>query len=121
MAAEASLLSSYFRRMGWLLAKAILFVEGDQDVGYFEIASTLYEQKNAKRLIGNDLAVISAGSGDDGGATAVSDRISFCHVAYASDRKQGYSIKHRIVGMFDNDAAGRKAKDEFLRYRRDYL
>lgn len=86
-----------------------IFVEGTTDVALFELAAKLEKEKTGIDLLGDNLAVIAAGEGDEGGASGVCrELVSFKNMA------KGYLLpsgrpKYRFVGLFDNDSAGRYA------------
>lgn len=86
-----------------------IFVEGTTDVALFELAAKLEKEKTGLDLLGDRLAIIAAGEGDEGGAKGVCrELVSFKNMAKGCLLPNGRQ-KYRFIGLFDNDRAGRQA------------
>ena len=86
-----------------------IFVEGTTDVRLFEFAAKLEKEITGFDLLGDRLAIIAAGEGDEGGARGVCrELVSFKNMAKGCLLPNGRP-KYRFVGLFDNDRAGRQA------------
>ncbi len=86
-----------------------IFVEGTTDVTLFELAAKVEKERTGIDLLGDRLAIIAAGEGDEGGAKGVCrELVSFKNMAKGCLLPNGRP-KYRFVGLFDNDSAGRQA------------
>ncbi|CVI20288.1 conserved hypothetical protein [Agrobacterium fabacearum CFBP 5771] len=99
----------YAASLGWSLARNNVIVEGTSDVEYLTCASNLYEHKQGRPLLDNDLAIVAAGQGDDGGVDGVNRRLSFFRQLADGDRDETGVLRHRFFGLFDKDTAGKGA------------
>lgn len=91
----------------WNLKKRSVMVEGDNDVVYFELAAKLYFEKTRLALIGDDLSIFSAGTGDQGGTTAIFDEYPSLMNIIRTDIDQNGKTLFRVIALIDNDIAGR--------------
>jgi hypothetical protein len=109
MNAPGELVRNYATLQGWRFAEAFVMVEGDSDVEYFSLASAIYFQKTGRELVGARLSVVSAGSGDHGGADGV--QREFPVLRRISDLDVTPRLKRvcRAVALLDCDAAGKRA------------
>lgn len=81
-------------------------VEGDRDVRYFELAARLYHDKYGCSLLGKDLSIFSAGTGDKGGTSGIHEELPTLLKLIETDCDlQGKKI-FRVVALLDNDRAG---------------
>lgn len=86
-----------------------VFVEGTTDVDLFQLAARLERERTGFDLLGEDLAIIAAGEGNEGGARGICrELVSFKNMA-GGCLLPGGRPKYRFIGLFDNDDAGRRA------------
>jgi hypothetical protein len=104
----AGLVETWAQQLGWQVRKRNVIVEGDSDVALLELARHLYLAERGIDIF-RDLAVFSAGHGDDGGVDGVNRRLNALRQAAEMDVTHDGAIKFRFIGLFDNDAAGRRA------------
>lgn len=99
----------YAASLGWRLAHNNVIVEGTSDVEYLTCASNLHAHERGRPLLDNDLAIVAAGKGDDGGVDGVNRRLSFFRQLADGDRDDTGALRHRFFGLFDKDTAGKGA------------
>ena len=86
-----------------------VLVEGTTDVDLFKLAVDLELKKNNIDLLDDDLSIVSAGSGDHGGANGViRELIALRGMARTCLLPNG-SLRYRFIGLLDNDIAGKRA------------
>jgi len=99
----------YAREKNFKIQPRTIFVEGITDVKLFELAAQLEKEQTGIDLLGNKLAIIAAGEGDDGGAKGVCrELVVFKNISGRYLLPSGRP-KYRFIGLFDNDKAGRQA------------
>ena len=99
---------AYMTLRRWPIARRCVMVEGDSDVRYFELASNEYHRATGKRLVGSDLAMFSAGTGDAGGTDGIYEEFPTLWKVMRSDTdSQGASL-YKVCVLLDNDHAGRR-------------
>lgn len=109
MAQEFDTVAAYGRLLGWNLRPRTVLVEGTTDEALFHLAARLEYEKTGIDLFADELTVIAAGKGDQGGTRGVNRELI---------RLQGYARtyllpngrpRYRFIGLFDNDKAGIEA------------
>jgi hypothetical protein len=86
-----------------------VFVEGTTDEDLFSLAVTSERQRTGIDLTSDGLAVIAAGTADNGGVDGVVRQLTgFRFMATSCFLPDGRQ-KYRFVGLFDDDRAGREA------------
>lgn len=94
--------------LGLALSRRTVFVEGTTDEDLFRLAVTSERQRTGIDLTGDGLAVIAAGTADNGGVDGVVRQLTgFRFMAtscFLPDGRQQY----RFVGLLDDDRAGRE-------------
>lgn len=121
-----ALAREYCRRKGWSLCRRNILVEGDSDVRYFGLVDRLYYARHKQRLLGVDLGCFSAGTGNEGGVDGVVRELASLRQIIDNDRDANSKALYRVVGLLDDDAAGRtcaRALENTWRYRegRDFF
>jgi len=104
---QESRVARFAREIGWTVGPRNLLFEGESDVQLLELASRTYAQKTGIHLLGNDLKVISAGYGEEGGVGAVERKFMTIHELMKIDGELPRKERIRILPFFDDDEAGR--------------
>jgi hypothetical protein len=105
---ESDYVARYGLSQGWLLQKKTILVEGTSDVALFGLAAEHFHRATGKDLF-VDLALVAAGEGERGGTHGVvRELITLRGLARAYLSPKGRPV-YRIIGLFDDDTAGRKA------------
>jgi hypothetical protein len=112
----ARLVEEFASKLGWRIARGNVLVEGTSDVAIIEHASRLYKQARGLDLLGQDLAVIAVGYGDDGGADGINRRLPAIRQIAAADPGPGGNIDRRFIGLYDNDSVGQRAVANICSY-----
>lgn len=100
----------YATQMGWgTLLRGNVMCEGNLDVHYFALAAHLYLAERGLHLIGKDLSVFAAGSGEAGGTYGISEKFPVLHALSKLDIDVNGKIKYRTIALMDNDHAGKSA------------
>lgn len=95
--------------IGTAIGQWTVLVEGATDVDLFKLAVDLELKKNNIDLLSDDLSIVSAGSGDRGGANGViRELIALRGMARTCLLPNG-SLRYRFIGLLDNDIAGKQA------------
>jgi len=105
----AGLVENFAARLGWTVAKVNFLVEGTHDVSIVAHAAKLYRAAHGVDLLGTELAIMPAGLGDDGGVGGINRRLPTMRQAAAADPDENGRLKHRFLGLYDNDTAGQRA------------
>jgi hypothetical protein len=117
------LVEGYAATLGWKISQCNVIVEGTSDVRLLWCASALYYERHQVSLLGNRLAVLAAGKGDDGGVDGLNRRLNAIRQIADADRGADGSLRFRFIGLYDNDRAGRRAVEsacDFDRRLRPY-
>ena len=118
MASQGDSVRWYADKKAWRLLRKNVMVEGDRDVRYFELADRLYWEKYRRRLIGEDLSILSAGTGDHGGTDGVFEEFPTLVKLIQTDCDNQGKTLFRVVALLDNDRAGRSLAEVLVqRYR----
>jgi hypothetical protein len=99
----------YAQQMGWKLLRGNVMVEGNTDVRYFRHAAIIYEKKTGLSLLGRDLSIFAAGSGDAGGTFGIMENFPVLFSMAKLDQDSNGKIKYRTIALLDNDNKGRSA------------
>ncbi|CAM4255704.1 hypothetical protein [Palleronia rufa] len=94
----------------WTPGTANVLVEGTTDVAYLQLAKEAWQRESGHDLFGDGFAVFAAGLKDDGGVQGVTRELTTCHNLARRDFENRMG-ERRIVGLFDDDHAGRKQMD----------
>jgi hypothetical protein len=97
------------RRLGWEFGRCNVMLEGTTDIAYLKMADRLYRQVSGKELLDDDFRVFAVGKLDEGGTPAILDKLRFISDAIRLDPVDEQGRPFRIVCIFDDDYAGRKA------------
>jgi hypothetical protein len=111
----------YAAQFGWKLARRTIFVEGDTDVRYLELAATLYTRATGLRLLGDDLKVLSVGFGALGGTDGIKENLFHLWKLIELDRGQTGSPLYRVIVLLDDDFEGNRTcrylTDRYIKLR----
>ncbi|MGE8328668.1 hypothetical protein [Pseudomonas urmiensis] len=105
----SSLVKEFTARLGWHVARGNVIVEGTSDVKIIELAAKLYKETHEIELLGEDLSVIAAGLGDEGGVNGINKRYQAIRQIAAAETAFNQRPAHRFIALYDNDRAGREA------------
>jgi hypothetical protein len=89
-----------------------VLVEGTTDADLFRFAARLEFEFSGISLLGTDLAVVAAGSGNCGGTRGVIRELLALRAMARICLLPNGRPRYRIVGLFDNDRAGKQAVRE---------
>jgi hypothetical protein len=59
-------------------------------------------------ILGDQIAILAAGKGDDGGVDGLNRRLNAARQIADADRGPDGSLRYRFIGLYDNDRAGRR-------------
>lgn len=99
----------FAERCGWTLRRGNVMVEGNLDAKYFGFANRLYRDQHGLDLIGKDLSLFAAGTGDEGGTYGVIEKFPTLHALSRLDLDAHGKVKYRIIALLDDDPKGRAA------------
>jgi hypothetical protein len=105
----AGLVETWARQIGWQVCDCNVIVEGYIDVTLLRHARQLFLTARGVDVFGGDLAILAAGQGDDGGVEGVNRRLNAARQIASVDLGPDGWARHRFIGLFDNDEAGRRA------------
>jgi hypothetical protein len=109
MTIEMDYIAHFAKSKNFNIRPRTIFVEGTTDVDLFELAVQCEKVKNGVDLLGDELAIVAAGLGNDGGTRGICrELVSFKNMARYFLLHNG-KPKYRFIGLFDNDNAGRRA------------
>jgi hypothetical protein len=109
MAGGLDCVALYAREKNFAIRSRTILVEGLTDVDLFELAARLEKEQTGNDLLGDKLAIIAAGKGDEGGVKGVGrELVTLKNMAKVCLDHNGHP-KYRFIGLFDNDRAGRTA------------
>jgi hypothetical protein len=83
-------------------------VEGDSDVRYFEFAAQEHHRVTGKRLVGTDLMIFAAGTGDAGGTDGIYEEFPTLWKIMRSDTDAQGAAVYKVSALLDNDREGRR-------------
>lgn len=106
---EIDIVAHFAKSKNFNIRARTVFVEGTTDVDLFELAAQHEKERTGIDLLGEKLAIVASGKGDDGGTRGICrELVSFKNLARVYLLPNG-KPKYRFIGLFDNDNAGRKA------------
>lgn len=109
MEENLDLIARYAKHKNFSVKARTVFVEGVTDVRLFELAAAFEKEETGVDLLGDHLAIIAAGEGDNGGVKGVCrELVCFKNIAGSCLLPNGRP-KYKFIGLFDNDKAGRQA------------
>lgn len=114
-------MESYAANVGWQLCPCNVIVEGTSDVVLFWFAAALYFERHQSPILGHQIAILPAGKGNEGGVDGVNRRLTAARQIADVDRDATGALRHRFIGLFDNDRAGRRAVDNACNFDRRLL
>lgn len=111
------MVATYAASKPWALRPNIVLVEGTSDEALFALADKLSEGAG-RTLLGDDICVVAAGRRDRGGTFGVARELITLRsmVPLVLDRRGRPA--YRVMGLVDNDAAGRRIIKDVLRLDR---
>lgn len=86
-----------------------MLVEGTSDVAYIQLAARLYREQHGENLLGDELAILPAGTGEEGGTRALNQRLMTLRNIADTDRDEQNRLRHTFCALYDYDAAGKRA------------
>lgn len=111
------MINTYAASKPWTLRPNIVLVEGTSDEALFALADRLSVDAG-RTLLGDDLCIAAAGQRDRGGTFGVArELITLRSMAPLVLDRYGVPV-YRVMGLVDNDAAGRRIIDDVLRLDR---
>lgn len=112
------LVEGYAATLGWQVRANNVVVEGTSDVTLFWRAAALYYERHKGIILGDRLAVLAAGKGNDGGVDGLNRRLNAARQIADADRGPDGSLRFRFLGLYDNDNAGRRAIENACKFDR---
>lgn len=110
-------LAIYAASKPWALRPNIVLVEGTSDEALFKRADEL--SINAGRvLLGDDICVVAAGRNDRGGTYGVVRELITLRSMVPIILDKNGRPAYRVIGLVDNDLAGRRIIKDFIRLDR---
>ena len=116
-----TLVESFANTLGWEIRECNVIVEGTSDVAVFWLAAALYYQKHQIAILGDRVAILAAGRGNDGGVDGVNRRLHAARQIADVDRDRDGRLRFRFIGLYDNDRAGRRGIDIACNFDRRLL
>jgi hypothetical protein len=108
VADDLDIVARYGISHGWTLRPRTVLVEGSTDAALFDLGAAFIRARGTE-LLGEELAIVAAGEGEEGGARGVTrELIVLRNLARAYLSPSGRPV-YRFIALFDNDTAGRKA------------
>lgn len=111
------MVATYAASKSWTIRPNIVLVEGTSDEALFALANRLSMQSGTK-LLGDEICVVAAGRRDRGGTYGVARELITLRsmIPLVLDR-HGWPA-YRVMGLVDNDYAGRRIIKDLLRLDR---
>lgn len=117
----AGLVETFASTLGWKVRRCNVIVEGTTDVKLLLRTAVLYLRQHKDVIVGDDIAILAAGKGDDGGVDGLNRRLNAIRQMADADRGPDGSLRYRFVGLYDNDLAGRRAIQDACNFDRRIL
>jgi hypothetical protein len=105
------LVEGFAATLGWNIRECNVIVEGTSDVTLFWLAAALHHERHNIAILGDRIAILAAGKGNDGGVDGVNRRLNAARQIADADRGPDGALRYRFIGLYDNDRAGRRAVD----------
>jgi len=99
----------YGMALGLAVRPRTVLVEGSTDADLFRLAARLEGEASGLDLLGTDLAIVAAGTGDAGGTHGVIRELVALRAMARICLLPNGRPRYRFIGLFDNDKAGRQA------------
>ena len=99
----------YARSKRMVIKYRTVLVEGDSDVRLMNLAARYEADSSGASLIGHDMAIVSAGYGEDGGCSGVVRELVVLRQLALTYLFPNGKPRYRFIALFDNDRAGREA------------
>jgi len=103
------LVAEYAERARIEIGPKTVIVEGRSDVDLLSLAANLEAQYSGNVMFSEGFVVSACGGGNEGGARGVIDELTTLWGISRRELKSNGRPKYRIVGLLDNDDAGRRA------------
>lgn len=111
----------YASKYGWALARRNIFVEGETDASYLNLASRLYTKEHGLKLLSDDLKVLSVGFGNAGGTDCIKENLLHLWKLIDLDCNSNGRPLFRAIVLLDNDYEGSRTcqylTDRYIRLR----
>lgn len=114
----SGLVESFAKSLDWQIRKCNVIVEGTSDVALLWQSAALFYERHQTVILGDQLAIIAAGRGHEGGVDGVNRRLNAARQIADVDRAADGSLRYRFVGLYDNDRAGRRGIDNACNFDR---
>ena len=114
----SGLLEGFAATLDWSVCECNVIVEGTTDVALLWLAAALYYERHETAILGTEIAVLAAGKGGEGGVDGVNRRLNAARQIADADRAPDGALRHRFIGLYDNDRAGRLAIDSACNFDR---
>jgi len=109
VADELDPVAQYGLACGLAVRPRTILVEGSTDAGLFQLAARFEVEASGINLLGQDLAIVAAGSGDAGGTRGVIRELVALRAMARICLLPNGRPRYRFIGLFDNDKAGKQA------------
>lgn len=113
-----SLVQNYAGLVGWNVCECNVIVEGSSDVSILWLANALYFEQHKAPILGDNIAILAAGKGDEGGVDGLNRRLNAVRQIADADRGPDGSLRYRFIGLYDNDTAGRRGVNKACEFDR---
>jgi hypothetical protein len=113
---ELDHVARYALSLGLLIRPRTILVEGTTDAKLFQLAAQAERDSTGVDLLGSDLTVLPAGTGDLGGTRGVIRELVCLRGLARTCLLPNGRPRYRFLGLFDNDKAGKLA----VRSARDF-
>jgi hypothetical protein len=111
------MLATYAASKPWALRSNIVLVEGTSDEALFRRADDL-SIKAGRVLLGDDICLVAAGRNDRGGTYGVVRELITLRSMVPIVLDQKGRPTYRVMGLVDDDGAGRRIIKDFIRLDR---
>lgn len=108
------ILATYVSTKPWQLRPNMVLVEGTTDQRLFDLADRLARQAG-HHLLGQEITFVASGRSDEGGTFGVAREFTTMRSLAAIPLDAQGRPAYRIVGLVDNDHAGRRAISDLVR------
>lgn len=106
--------ATYVASKPWILRPNMVLVEGTTDQGLFDLADRLAKQDGHK-LLGGEIAFVASGRSDEGGTFGVAREFTTLRSLARIPLDASGRPVYKVLGLVDNDHAGRLAIKDMLR------
>ena len=113
-------IAAYGMSKGWCLCKHIVLVEGTSDEALLKLSDKLARSIDVE-LLGEEISVVAAGEFKRGGTYGVGRELITLRAMAPYILDRGGEPVYRIVGLFDNDSAGRRMIEDVTKIDRGVI